>query len=124
MPIHVLMVDDDPELCEEVMGALECTGYKVSCVHRGEEAIQAISKEDFDIVLMDLKMPGMGGLEAFEGIKKIKPLLPIIMVTGALPSEVVEKFRKTDFAAVIYKPFDIEKLVEGIENLAGGEKKQ
>jgi CheY-like chemotaxis protein len=115
---RIILGDDDREMCEEVSEALEDSGYTVSCVHCGEDVIEKIKKEKLSIVLLDLKMPGIGGYEAFKKIKKINSKIPIIFVTGSLPSDVEKQLKLVRFTRILYKPFDIEKLIKEIDKVS------
>lgn len=114
----IILADDDRELCEEVAEALENNGFNVCCVHRGEDAVEKIKKERFSVILLDLKMPGIGGFEAFKQIKKINPDLPVIVVTGSLPSDVGKQLKEISLTRIIYKPFDVERLISEIEKVS------
>ena len=115
---RIILGDDDREMCEEVSEALEDSGYNVCCVHCGEDVIEKVKKEKLSIVLLDLKMPGIGGYEAFKRIKKINSNIPIIFVTGSLPSDVEKQLKEVRFTRILYKPFDIEKLIKEIDKVS------
>ncbi len=115
---RIILGDDDREMCEEVSEALEDSGYNVCCVHCGEDVIEKVNKEKLSIVLLDLKMPGIGGYETFKKIKKINPKIPIIFVTGSLPSDVEKQLKLVRFTRILYKPFDIEKLIKEIDKVS------
>jgi CheY-like chemotaxis protein len=115
---RIILGDDDREMCEEVSEALEDSGYNVCCVHCGEDVIEKVKKEKLSIVLLDLKMPGIGGYEAFKKIKKINSKIPIIFVTGSLPSDVEKQLKLVRFTRILYKPFDIEKLIKEIDKVS------
>ena len=99
---RIILGDDDREMCEEVSEALEDSGYNVCCVHCGKDVIEKVKKEKLSIVLLDLKMPGIGGYEAFKRIKKINPNIPIIFVTGSLPSDVEKQLKEVRFTRILY----------------------
>lgn len=115
---RIILGDDDREMCEEVSEALEDSGYNVCCVHCGEDVIEKVKKEKLSIVLLDLKMPGIGGYETFKRIKKINPKIPIIFVTGSLPSDVEKQLKEVRFTRILYKPFDIENLIKEIDKVS------
>lgn len=82
MSYKVLVVDDEApvrELFEELLKKENCAAR---CVASGEEALDLVSKEDFDVVLLDIKLSGMNGLDTLKKIKEIKPNLIVIMLTG------------------------------------------
>jgi DNA-binding response OmpR family regulator len=112
---HILLADDDKELCGELTGILEENGYTVCCVHSGEDAIKKVKKKNFSAVLLDLKMPGIGGFEAFREIRKTRPALPVIIITAALSSEVEKDLPDVKSIPVIYKPFGIAEILEKLE---------
>lgn len=80
--ISILLVDDDDTFREVLTGELASMGYGVVSASSGEEAKERLEGEDFDIVLLDIKMPGMGGVEALSMIKESSPETEVIMLTG------------------------------------------
>ncbi|MEA3489741.1 MAG: response regulator [Candidatus Omnitrophota bacterium] len=116
---HILLADDDRELCAELSNILEENDYSVCCVHTGEDVIKKIKKEKFDMVLLDLKMPGIGGVETFRKIRKINPSLPVIIITAVLSSEVEKGFQGLETPPVIYKPFGIAKIMAHLKRVSG-----
>ena len=79
--IKVLWVDDEIQFLKSHIIFLEKKGYNVKSIHSGEDAIELIQKENFDIILLDEMMTGMDGLETLKHIKNISPDIPIIMIT-------------------------------------------
>lgn len=82
MSYKVLVVDDEPSVRDLLKDLLIKEKHSVQCASSGEETLDIISREDFDIVLLDIKLSGMSGLETLKKIKEIKPSLIVIMTTG------------------------------------------
>ena len=79
---NILIVDDEPNLLESFKIGLELKDYIVSIAASGKKALEAINKRGFDVVLLDIRMPGMDGLETLTEIKKVRPDQVVIMLTG------------------------------------------
>ena len=82
MPYKVLVVDDEPSVRDLFKDLLIKEKYSVQCASSGEEALGIIRREDFDIVLLDIKLSSMSGFETLKKIKQVKPSLIVIMTTG------------------------------------------
>ena len=113
--IRILLADDDKELCAELSGILEDLGYRVHSVHSAEDALKKLSESSFGVLLLDLKMRGLGGFVAFGRIKKLRPKLPVIIITAALSSEVAKYLPEIGATPVLYKPFGIRDIAAEIE---------
>ena len=115
----ILIVDDDPHFCETLKDYLEEMKYNISVSYNGKQAISYIKENDVDIILIDVKMPELNGLELFLTIREIKSKITGIMITG-YHSEVknlVEEAIKNDLYSCLYKPLDKEKLIKLIEEI-------
>lgn len=78
----VLVVDDDPVVARSFDRVLSPRGYAVITAQSGQEALNKLSGEDYDVVFTDIRMPGMNGLEVAERVKASQPWLPVVIVTG------------------------------------------
>jgi CheY-like chemotaxis protein len=78
----VLVVDDDPVIRKSFDRVLSARGYAVITAESGQEALNKLSREDYDVVFTDIRMPGMNGLEVAERVKASQPWLPVVIVTG------------------------------------------
>jgi len=111
----ILTVDDDEVILEVLQGILAREGYQVVQARNGEEALQQVQEELPDLILLDLRMPGMGGLEALQRLKadRLTRLTPVIVLT-AYDQEKVQALRlgADDFLA---KPFEREELLARME---------
>ena len=106
----ILVVDDDAfyhEYCKEVLGE---DGYDIRTTYTGEEALEILKQEVYDIMLVDLVMPGVGGLEILENTKQINPLIDIIIMTGYASVETAVQCLKSGAADYLTKPLNPEEL--------------
>ena len=117
---HVLIVDDDVGMTETMPDILEDIGYRVSVARSGYEAIEMVRKEDYNVVLMDIKMPGINGVEAFKKIKKLKPATKVIMMTAYSVDALIKEALDEGAYDVIHKPLDIERVMDSIAKAAKG----
>jgi two-component system response regulator GlrR len=115
---HVLAVDDDHDLLRLLTLRLENAGYEVQAVDSGEKALAAVALRRPDVVVTDLRMGGMDGMQLFEALWKRAPALPVIILTahGTIP-DAVEATRRGVFGFVP-KPFDAKQLLDQIEQAA------
>ena len=74
-PLHLLVVDDDVDTCRNLQDILSDLGYEVQVVHDGPSALRMVEQQTFDIALLDLKMPGMDGLDLYRELNKRQPAL-------------------------------------------------
>ena len=111
----ILVVDDDKEFCISMTDILEAKGYAVESENSGKAAIAKVKGKSFDVVLMDIKMPVMNGVEAFKQIKKISPKTAVIMVTAYSVEDLIKEALRVGAFGVLRKPLDIDKLIEQIE---------
>ena len=108
---HILVVDDEAVIREGVRRTLEGRGMAVATCASGYLALEMMQKKDFDLVLTDLKMPGMSGLELLTAIKGLQPEVPVIVITAR--DGVDDRIKGLDFGADDYlvKPFDVNELL-------------
>jgi len=116
---RVLLVEDVQANLELAKIRLEQQGHKVMVALNGREAIEAYQKGEFDLILMDIQMPKMGGVEATERIRALEAdsgrHVPIIAMTAAVMREETEKYIKSGMNAVVAKPVDFNKLFKTME---------
>ena len=104
MEKRVLVVDDDQVVGQSFERVLNAKGYKVDTAMSGREAFEKYAGADFDMVFMDLKMPGPDGLEIAQRIKEMNPWLPIVVVTGYGTQEDEEKAKAIGVSEFLHKP--------------------
>lgn len=108
----ILVAEDDEVNITMLVSMLSMAGHNITVARNGFEAIDAVKSQDFDIVLMDVQMPELDGLQATEEIRSIKKYenLPIIAVTASSDSEIQRKSILAGCSAIISKPFNLQKL--------------
>ena len=113
--INLMLVDDEEIFRKVLSNELSLMGYEVLSLSSGEEACERINRENFDVVLLDIKMPGMGGIEALKAIKDSKPLTEVIMLTGHGTIDNAIKSMKLGAYDYLTKPCSLEELEAIIE---------
>ena len=111
---RILVVDDDPQIRRAMKATLTSRGYEVSDSRTGEEALDKVRSETFDLVLLDVNMPGIGGLETLKRIRQAAMRLPVLMLT--VRDEEEDKVKALDLGADDYvtKPFSTPELIARI----------
>jgi len=115
-PVRILLTDDNTEFCLNLKDILEMKGYEVFIAHDGTEAMSFIKHSSVDLVLMDIKMPSMNGLETFKLMKMAIPRIPFIMLTGFAVEELIRESLQLGVYGCLHKPLDFDELFMTIEN--------
>ena len=108
--IKILVVDDEPEICHLIEQILKREGYQVDVSFSGIEALQMIRSFNYHLLLTDLDMPGVDGLELARKAKKQNPEISVIIVTGNTTVDIAIRLLGHEIDGQIKKPFDISKL--------------
>jgi len=117
--VSVLAIDDDYNTLDVFSEFLELCDVKViGKGHDGKEAVDLYSQLKPDIVFLDVMMPNYDGFYALEKIREINPNAVVIMVTADLTSETEQRLNKLKPNCIVYKPFDIQQILEQIDKLA------
>jgi len=117
---RVLVVDDLRSMRLTLGGILEDEGYSVTTVEDGYQAIEVVRKQHFDAIFIDIRMPGIDGVQTFREIKKIDPDIAVVMMTAYSVEDLVKEALEEGAHAIIYKPFDINMVIAIIEELLTG----
>jgi len=112
--IKILLVDDEETLLEYLSKRLLIKGFTVRATFSGEEAIEAAKEENFDVAIVDLKMPGIDGVKTQQELHKIQPFLQCIVLTGHGSIDSALQSGQEDAFLYLLKPVDYDKLVDGI----------
>lgn len=118
-PFRILILEDDEILRQSMVGVLEEEGYQVSAVGRGLDAVEQASSQDFDLIVTDIRMAGMDGLDALAQVKENRPEICSMVVTGY--STEADSVRAIQLGVQEYlrKPFRLEQFLEGVQRLTG-----
>ena len=113
----LLLVDDEEDFISALSERLRLRNFETNVAQSGAEALVEIERERPDIVLLDLKMPGMDGMEALEKIKGLDASIEVIMVTGSVDRAIGEAALKAGASGHIIKPIDIDDLLAKVREL-------
>lgn len=113
----ILVVDDQDSQRLALASILEDEGHEVLEAESGYQAIDTVKENSIDLVLMDIKMPGINGVQAFREIKKVSPQTTVVMMTGFAVEDLVQAALDEGAFSVIYKPFDVGKVIRLVESV-------
>jgi DNA-binding NtrC family response regulator len=116
VPASILVIDDESGIRESLEVLLTLEGYRVGLAPDGEEGLRMLEGEAYDLVLLDLALPGQSGMELLPQIKERRPDLPIIMITAYGTVENVVEAIRTGAENFVQKPWDNEKLLADIRS--------
>lgn len=119
-PDGILVVDDDQDFVEGVQDLLTSNGYTVFVATNGQEAVERIRANGIDILILDLRLPILSGLETYLELKRTGHVVPTLIVTAYLEdyAEDVDRLRSLSVSGVLRKPFNPRDLLEAVERLA------
>lgn len=111
-PSTIMLVDDEEDFVEMLSLRLKETGENVVAAFNGSQSLETLDKTDIDVVILDVKMPGMDGIETLQEIKKRYPLVEVIMLTGHGTIEAAVQGMKLGAFDFLLKPADFDDLTE------------
>jgi DNA-binding NtrC family response regulator len=122
----VLIVDDDQNSCTVLKNILEKRGHEVGIAHKGEEAIEMAKNKVYKVILIDMKLPTINGLETYFAIKEVNPEAIAIMMTGYRQEmeDLVDTALKNSAYTCLYKPIDMSELIKLVDELWARKKSQ
>ncbi len=116
MKISVLLVDDEKDFVETLAERLQLRDFNVASALSGDEAIKLVEENEFDVIVLDVQMPGKDGVETLKEIKKIEQLSQVIMLTGHATVKTAIEGMKNGAFDYLMKPTDTDELIEMINN--------
>ena len=117
MKTRVLIIDDDCDHAESIADILVSQGHDTELAFTGQDGVAKFRKSDFDIVLLDFKLPDTNGLEVFIELRKIRPRAKAILMTGFSLEQVIEQAIDKGVLGVLHKPFELKQFMELIEQV-------
>lgn len=119
-PRHILVVDDEPYVCDAVRMMLAFDGHQVETAGSGKDALAMFAKDKYDLVITDYAMPGMKGDELAMSIKSLAPEQPIVLITAYAEMLKSDETPLTGVDFIVSKPFLLENLREAIKQATSG----
>ena len=116
-PLNILIVDDDPMMANTMADILNMSGYRVTACHSAEEALDTARKIELDVVISDIRMPGMNGVELFNALQSVQPNLPVILMTAYAAEELIRQGMAEGVIGTLDKPVDIHRLLSLLNTL-------
>src|SRR5262249_43476857 len=116
---RLLLVDDEPNILATLRRALEVEGYAAEVAGNGKAALDKLADGAFDLVLCDVAMPDMGGLEVLERVHKAHPDLPVVMMSGVASLQTAVQATKLGAHDFLEKPLSTDKVVITVQNALG-----
>ena len=121
MPKKILIIDDETMITKSLQKLLKKQGYEPTIVSNGIEAIEKIKTEDFDLLVLDIRMPQMDGIETIRNARQIrlqlgKPQIPEVVITGYADEDKYKAAVELKVSAYLYKPFDTQEFLDIIKN--------
>jgi DNA-binding NtrC family response regulator len=115
--MKILVVDDDAIVVKSCKRILEAEGFEVSSVSSADQALEAIKKYEFDLLLIDVKMPKHDGFFLMGEMKKEAPEMPVVVMSGYPTPETIAEVRKSGAIQFISKPFRPDELIKTIHQV-------
>ena len=114
--VRILVLDDNVDVALGLAEILELHDYVVTVVHDGKSAVSAFNKDNIDMGLFDVRMPGMNGVEAFIEIRRRDPHATVLLMSGYADDEIIEKALKNGALGLLAKPFEPDELLSKLES--------
>lgn len=114
----ILVVDDDRHMVKTLAAVLELHHWAIVTAYSGEEAIAAAEERSFSAVLMDVRMPGMNGVDAFRAIHRLQPETPVILMTAYAAQDLLAQAEQEGALMVLPKPIPLPALTALLEDIA------
>jgi CheY-like chemotaxis protein len=112
---RILVVDDEVDILEMIELGLQATGYELMLADRGERAVKLFESHRADLVICDVRMPGMNGITTINRLRERDPELPVIVITGYLAPDTIEQCAELGGVELLRKPFVFQDLSNAVK---------
>src|SRR3989442_7864797 len=100
--MEIMIVDDEPQVAEVLATSLKRQGHSTTVVHSGREALDRLKSVAFDAMFLDVSMPGMNGLDVMAEVRRMRPSLAVVVITGHATSDEIDDVQKMYAVGVIH----------------------
>ena len=114
---RILVIDDEPGVREILNIHLRGAGYRVTSAETATEGLRLVASTDFDLAICDFTLPDIPGAELIDAVRKARPGLPMMIISGFIDDDTEEAFRRRGVLECLKKPFSKETLLTAIEGL-------
>ncbi|OHD10901.1 MAG: hypothetical protein A2086_01440 [Spirochaetes bacterium GWD1_27_9] len=114
---HILVIDDDPIILKSIQNQLKSQSFQLEIVNDPKEALRIAFEKEFDLVICDVKMEPINGLEILQKIKSYRPGLPVIILTGYVDDQIRQKAKEIGSSDFLIKPVRKQQLIDAINNV-------
>lgn len=115
--MKIMIVDDEPQVAEVLARSLAREGHTAEVAHSGEEALRRLGSADLDALFLDISMPGMNGLDVLAEVKRRRPALPVVVITGHATSDEMDHVKRLGAVDVIAKPAPLKHYQHALRRL-------
>ncbi|MFQ6109153.1 MAG: response regulator, partial [Candidatus Aminicenantales bacterium] len=112
----ILIIDDEARICSSLRGILEDEGFVVRTTDSGEDGLHLLRRENFDLILLDIWLPRMSGIDVLKKVKSSEENVPVVMITGHGSVETAVQATKLGAYDFLEKPLSLEKVVLTVKN--------
>lgn len=117
--VRILILDDERIVCDRLKPALEKLGYTVDAMTDSAAAVERLSRERIDVLVTDLKMPGVGGLDVLRFVREQRMATKVVVISGFATTETARRAMELGAVAFLPKPFKMSQLRDLVVKLAG-----
>jgi len=117
----ILIVEDEELICWSLKHSFERDGdYYVNCSYTGDDALQKLTEDDYDVVITDLRLPDVDGFGIVQKIRNLQKSIPVIVISAHLSDPVIDYVKKQGAFRCVNKPFDIKDLIGDVKEAIEG----